>query len=325
MDLARRQALKVTGAAAVVPLLPQLAWGQAYPSRPVRLIIGFPAGGGTDLVGRLIAEWLSKQIGQQVVVENRPGASTNVATEAVAKAEPDGHTLLLIGSPQTVNASLFKNLAFDLIRDIVPIASVARGTFVVVVHPSFAAKTIPELIAQAKSKPGKINMASVGVGTPPHVAGEMFKMMAGVNIVQVPYRGDAPALADLLGGQIELSITTLGGSIEHIRAGKLRALAVAGDKRSQALPDIPTVAETLPGFEASSFWGIGAPRNTPGQIIAKLSKETAASIADPKLQARFAELGCTAFPTSTEEFKRYVEAEIEKWGKVVKFAGMKGD
>jgi tripartite-type tricarboxylate transporter receptor subunit TctC len=321
----RRRFLQLAGVAAAASALSSTAGAQTYPTRPVRLIVGFPPGGGTDAVARLMGQWLSQRLGQQIVIDNRPGASTNVATEAVVKAAPDGHTLLLVGSPQAINATLYDKLNFNLVRDIAPIASIARGTYVLVVNPSFPAKTVPELIAYAKANPGKINMASAGAGTPPHLVGALFKMLADINMLHVPYRGDAPALTDLLGGQVQVYFSSLSGAIEHIRAGKLRALAVTAATRSAALPDIPTVGDFIPGYEASGFWGIGAPNITPAEIIEKLNKEINASLADPNLVARFSELGATAFQLSPAEFGHFIAAETDKWGKVVKFSGARAD
>lgn len=323
MSIVRRQFLQLAGAAAVTPLLPERARAQTYPMRPVHLIVGFPPGGGTDAVARLMGQRLSQRLGQQFVIDNRPGAGTNIATETVAKAAPDGHTLLLVGSPQAINATLYDKLNFNFVQDIAPIASIARGTYVMVVNPSFSAKTVPELIAYAKANPGKINMASSGTGTPPHVAGELFKMMSGINMLHVPYRGDAPALTDLLSGQVQVYFSSLSGAIEHIRAGKLRALAVTAATRSEALPDVPTVGDFVAGYEASGFWGIGTPKFTPPEIIEKLNKEINASLADPNLKAQFSELGATAFPLSPVEFGHFIAAETDKWGKVVKLSGAK--
>jgi len=323
MGILRRQFLQLAGAAAASPILPKFARAQTYPQRPVHLIVGFPAGGGTDTVARLIGQRLSERLGQSFIIENRPGANTNLATETVAKAAPGGYTLLLVGSPQAINATLYEKLSFDLMRDIVPIASIARGTYVIVVNPSFPATTVPELITYAKANPEKINLASAGTGSPPHVAGELFKMMAGINMVHVPYRGDAPALADVLGGHVQVYFSSLSGSIDHIRKGTLRALAVTGATRSEAMPDIPSVGEFIAGYEASGFWGIGAPSATPKEVIETLNKETNASLGDPNLQARFFELGAAVFPLSPTEFRRFIDAETAKWGRVVKFSGAK--
>lgn len=325
VPIVRRGFLKQASAVAAATFLPQLATARTYPERPVRLVVGFPPGGGSDAVARLIGQGLSQRLGQHVVIDNRPGAGTNIATEAVVKAAPDGHTLLLVGSPQAINATLYDKLGFSFVRDIAPIASIARGTYVMVVHPSFSAKTVPQFIAYAMANPDKINMASAGSGTPPHVAGEMFKMMSGVSMLHVPYRGDAPALTDLLGGRVQVYLSSLSGSIEHIKAGTLHALAVTAATRSAALPDVPTLGEFVPGCEASGFWGVGAPNGTPAEIVDKLNKEVNASLADPALQARFAELGATTYALSPGEFKQFIAAETDKWGKVVKFSGAKAE
>ncbi|MFN0299021.1 MAG: tripartite tricarboxylate transporter substrate binding protein [Burkholderiales bacterium] len=291
----------------------------------MQLIVGFPPGGGTDAIARLMGQWLSQRLGQPLVIDNRPGAGTNIATEAVVKAAPDGHTLLLVGSPQAVNATLYDKLKFSIVRDFAPVASIARGAYVMVVNPSFPAKTVPEFVAYAKANPGKITMASAGAGTPPHVAGELFKMMSGIDMLHVPYRGDVPALTDVLGARVDTYFSGLSGAIKHIRAGKLRALAVTTATPSEALPEIPAVSDFIAGYEASSFWGISAPKSTPVEIIEKLHKEINASLADPTLQARFSELGATAFPLSSVAFRDLIAAETEKWGKVVKFSGAKAE
>ena len=291
MKLPRRKFLHLAAGAAALPAVSRVAWAQAYPTRPVRIIVGLPPGGATDIVARLIGQWLSERLGQPFVIENRPGAGTNIGTEAVVRAPPDGYTLLLVGRRNAINATLYDKLNFNFIRDIAPVAGIIRVPLVMVVNPSVPAKTVPEFIAYAKANPGKINMASAGIGTPGHVAGELFKMMAGVDMVHVPYRGAAPALTDLLGGQVQVMFGTTVSSIEHIRAGKLRALAVTTATRSEALPDIPTVGEFVPGYEASAVFGIGAPRNTPAEIVDKLNKEINAALADPKIKARLADLG----------------------------------
>jgi tripartite-type tricarboxylate transporter receptor subunit TctC len=321
----RRRFLRLTGAAAAAPMLPLTAGAQSYPMRPVRLVVGFPPGGGTDAVARLMGQWLSQRLSHPVVIDNRPGANTNIATEAVVKAAPDGHTLLLVGSPQAVNASFYDKLNFNVIRDIAPVASIARSTYVLVVNPSFPAKTVPELVAHAKANPGKISMASAGTGNPTHLAGELFKMMAGIDMLHVPYRGDAPALTDLLGGQVQLYFSTLAGAVEHIKAGKLRALAVTAEARSDLLPDVPSMGEFIAGYEASGFWGIGAPRATPTEIIERLNKDINENLADPALKARLSDLGVTAFSLSRVEFGRFIAAEADKWAKVVKFAAVRAD
>ena len=303
----------------------RISWAQAYPSRPVRLIVGFAAGGAADISARLIGQWLSERLGQQFLVENRIGAGSNVATEAVVNASPDGYTLLLVNVAGAVNATLYKNLKFNLIRDITPAGSIDRGWGVMEVHPSFPAKTVPEFIAYAKANPGKITMASGGIGSGNHLFGELFKVMTGVSMIHVPYRGEALALTDMLGGQVQVIFATTAGSIEYIRSGKLRALAVTSATRLEVLPDLPTVGEFVPGYEASSWYGVAAPKNTPAEIIDKLNKEITAGLADPKLKARFADLGNKVFASSAADFGRFIADETEKWAKVIKFAGLKAD
>jgi tripartite-type tricarboxylate transporter receptor subunit TctC len=289
----------------------------------VRLIVPFGPGGGTDIVARLIGQWLSERLGQQFVIENRPGAGGNLGTEAVVRAPPDGYTLALIGAPSAINATLYDKLTFNFIRDIAPVAIIVRFPNVMVVNPSVPAKTVPEFIAYAKANPGKINMASSGNGTSVHVAGELFKMMTGINMPHVPYRGAAPAVTDLLGGQVQVMFASMPSSIEYIRAGKLRALAVTTAMRSAALPDIATVADFVPGYEASSVYGIGAPRATPAHVVDKLNREVNAILADPKAKMRLGDLGGTALPGSPADFGKLIADETEKWGKVVKFSGAK--
>jgi tripartite-type tricarboxylate transporter receptor subunit TctC len=315
--------LQLAAGVAALAALPRGAWAQTYPSRPVRILVGFAAGGTADIMARLMGQWLSERLGQQFVVENRPGGGSNIATEAVVRASPDGHMLLLVAGAQTVNATLYDKLSFNFIRDIVPVASISRQTGVMVVNPSFPAKTVPEFIAYAKANPGKINMASAGIGAPSHVEGELFKMMTGVNIAHVPYRGGAPALIDLLGGQVQTYFSQMAGTIEYIRSGTLRPLAVITATRSEALPDVPTVGEFVPGYEASSVWGLGAPRNTPAEIVDKLNNAINEALADPKIKARFVDLGGTVLPGSPADFGKLISDETEKWGKVVKFAGIK--
>jgi len=323
MKLPRRQFLHLAAAAAALPSVSCFAWAQAYPTRPVRLLVGWPPGGAADVVGRLTGQLLSERLGQQFVIENRPGAGGNLAVEAALKAAPDGYTLLMIGSNNAWNVTLYDNLGFDFVRDIAPVASIVRGVGVLVVHPSFSAKSVPDLIAYAKANPGKINMASGGVGSPQHVYGELFKMMAGVDMLHVPYRGGAPALTDLLAGQVQVMFDTLITSIEHIRAGKLRPLAVTAATRVEVLPDIPTVGEFVPGYEAVGWQGVGAPRTTPVEIIDKLNKEINAGLADPRIKARIADLGYTVLASSPADFGRFIAAYTEKWAKVIKFAGAK--
>jgi len=322
MKLSRRNFLHVAAGAAALPALSRIAWAQAYPARPVRLIAPFPPGGVVDLYARLIGQWLSEHLGQPFVIENRAGAGGNVGTEVVVHAPPDGYTLLQLSSSNAWNATLYDNLKFDFIRDIAPVASIYRAPAVLVVHPSFPVKSVPELIAYAKANPGRINMASGGVGSAQHVYGELFKMMAGVDMLHVPYRGGGPALADLLAGQVPLMFDTLATSIEHIRAGKLRALAVTGAVRSQVLPDTPTVGDFVPGYEAIGWQGVGAPRNTPAEIIDKLNKEINAGLGDPRIKARVADLGGTVFISSPADFGKFIAVYTEKWAKVIKFAGM---
>jgi tripartite-type tricarboxylate transporter receptor subunit TctC len=298
---------------------------QSYPSRPVRIIVGFAAGGGTDIAARLVGQWLSERLGQQFIVENRPGAGSNIATEAVVNARPDGYTLLLVSSAHAINATLYDNLSFNFIRDIAPVASLTRQPEVMLANPSLPAKTVPEFIAYAKANPGKINMASGGNGTASQVSGELFKMMAGVSLTHIPYRGAAPAITDLIGGQVEIMFENMPSSIEYIRSGKLRALAVTTASRSEALPDIPTVGDFVPGYEASTWFGIGVPKNTPPEIIDRLNKEINAGLVDPKLRARFSDLGYTPFASTPTDFGKLIAAETEKWGKVIKFVGIKAE
>ncbi len=323
MKAARRRFLHLAASAAALPFAPHLAKAQAYPSRPVHLVVGFPPGGPTDIAARPMGQWLSERLGQQFVVENRPGAGSNIGTEMVVRAPADGHTLLLAYSANAINATLYDNLSFNFIRDIAPVASISREATVMVVNPSFPAGTIPEFVAFAKTNPGRINFASGGHGTPPHVVGELFKLMAGVNLTHVPYRGGAPAVNDLLGGQVQVMFASPSISIEHVRAGRLRALAVTTATRSQALPDVPTVGEFLPGFEASVWLGIGAPRNTPAEIIDRLNKEINAALADPGIRSRFAGFGSTVLPGSPSDFGKLIADETEKWAKVIRAANIK--
>lgn len=323
MEFPRRRFLALAAGAAALPALPRMARGQAWPSRPVRIVVGFPAGGATDIQARLMGQWLSDRLGQQFIIENRAGASGNIGTEAVARAPADGYTLLQIVTPHAINAALYSNLSFDFIRDIAPVICAARLAYVVVVHPSVPAKTLPEFIAYAKANPGKINYGSAGPGTPQNIGCELFKMMAGVNLVHVPYRGGAPATTDLVGGQIQVIFSPVSESIQHIKAGSLRALAVTTASRLDVLPDLPTVADFVPGYEASGFAGIGAPRGTPAEIIDLLNKELNAGLADAKIKARIVELGGTVLGGTPAEFGSIIAEATEKWAKVIKVAGIK--
>jgi tripartite-type tricarboxylate transporter receptor subunit TctC len=325
MKLPRRQFLHLAAGAATLPAVSRIAMAQSYPSRPVRLIVGFAAGGINDILARLIGQWLSERLGQPFVVENRSGASGNIATEAVVNATADGYTLLLIGSSNTINATLYEKLNFNFVRDITPVAGIIRAPLVMEVNPIFPAKTVPEFIAYAKVNPGRINMGSGGNGTSVQMSGELFKMMTGINMVHVPYRGEGPALSDLVGGQVQVMFSNMPASLEFVRAGKLRALAVTTASRSEALPDLPTVGEFVPGYEASGIGGVGAPRGTPAEIVDKLNREINAALTDPKMKVRFADLGAMALVGSSGEFGKLIADEIEKWAKVVKFSGAKPD
>jgi tripartite-type tricarboxylate transporter receptor subunit TctC len=323
MKLPRRRFLTLAASAIALPAAARVASAQAFPSRPVRIIVGFAAGGSSDIGARLIGQWLQERLGQPFVVENRPGAATNIATESVVHAAPDGYTLLMIGPSSTINATLYDKLSFVFLRDVAPVASTIRQPQMMLAHPSLPAKTIPELIAYAKANPGKITMASAGTGSSGHLAGELFKMMAGVNMLHVPYRGAGPALSDLLGGQVLMAVTGIAGSIEQVRAGKLRALAVTTATRATALPEVPTVGEFLPGYEAGDVLGLGAPRNTPAEIVDKLNREINAALADPRTSARFADLGGTPLPLTPAEYGKILSDETEKWGKVIRSASIK--
>ena len=323
MKLPRRQFLHLAVGAAALPSVSRVARAQAYPTRPVRIIVSFPAGSSGDIIARLMGQWLSERLGQPFVTENRPGAGANIGTEAVVRAPPDGYTLLLVASANAINATLYDKLDFNFIRDIAPVATIIRGPFVMVVNPSVPSRTVPEFIAYAKANPGKINFASVGNGTTPHVGGELFKMMTGVNMVHVPYRGLPPALTDLIAGQVQMSFVAAVASIEYIRAGKLRALAVTTTTRSDVLPDLPTVGEFLPGFEASIWLGIGAPKNTPTEIVDRLNKEINAGLADPTIKARLTDLGSTTLTGSPSDFGKLIADETEKWAKVIRAANIK--
>ncbi len=323
LKLPRRKFLHLAAGAAALPAVSRMAWAQTYPTRPVRIIVPFPPGGPNDILTRLVGQWLSERLGEPFVIENRPGAAANIATEAVVRASPDGYTLLNASTPNAINATLYKKLNFNFMRDIAPVATISRTTFVMVVHPSVPAKTVPEFIAYTKANPGKLNMASAGDGAPSHLAGELFKMMTGINMVHVPYRGAAPALTDLLGGQVHVYFPQPAASIEYIRAGKLRALAVTAATRSEALPDIPAVGEFVPGYEASGWQGIGAPKSSPTEIVDKLNNEINGALADPKIKARLANLGNAPLALSPADFGKLIADDTEKWAKVIKFAGIK--
>ena len=325
MKLPRRQFLHLAAGAAALPAVSRFARAQGYPSRPVRIVVGFPAGGGSDITARLIGQWLSERLGQPFVVENRPGAATNIATEAVVRAPADGYTLLLFGSSSAINATFYDKLPFNLIRDISPVAGINRVPYVIVLNPSVPAKSVPEFITYAKANPGKINMASSGNGSVQHVSGELFKIMTGISLVHVPYRGAAPALTDLISGQVQVMFDAVSSSIEYIRAGKLRALAMTTATRSDALPDLPTISDFVPGYETSSWSGIGAPKNTPVEIVDKLNKEINAALADPKVKARLADLGSVQMPLSSADFGNLISESVEKWGKVIRTANIKAE
>jgi tripartite-type tricarboxylate transporter receptor subunit TctC len=321
----RRQFLHLAAATAAQPALSAIARAQAYPTRPVRIIVGFPAGGSADLHARLMGQWLSERLGQQFVVENRQGAGGNIGTEAVVRAPADGYTLLLAATPNAINATLYDRLNFNFIRDIAPVAGIVHGPQVMVMHPAHPTRTVPDFIAYAKANPGKVNMASGGIGSPGHLAGELFKIMTGVNLVHVPYRGEGPALTDAISGQVQLLFVSASPSLEFIRAGKLRALAVTTATRSPALPDVPTIAEAVPGYEARAWAGMGAPKGTPSEIIQKLNDHINAGLASPGIKARYADLGLTPLVLSPSDFGKFIADETEKWGKVVKFVGIKAD
>ena len=325
MKLPRRKFLQLAAGTAALPAVSRFARAQGYPSRPVRIVVGFPAGGGSDITARLIGQWLSERLGQPFVVENRPGAATNIATEAVVRAPADGYTLLLFGSSSAINATFYDKLPFNLIRDISPVAGINRVPYVIVVNPSVPAKSVPEFITYAKANPGKINMASSGNGSVQHVSGELFKIMTGISMVHVPYRGAAPALTDLISGQVQVMFDAVSSSIEYIRAGKLRALAMTTATRSDALPDLPTISDFVPGYETSSWSGIGAPKNTPVEIVGKLNRETNAALADPKIKARLADLGSVPMPMSSADFGNLISESVEKWAKVIRAANIKAE
>jgi tripartite-type tricarboxylate transporter receptor subunit TctC len=319
----RRTFLHLAAGAATVPILPRLARAQTYPTRPVRIVVGFAAGGPASIVARLIGQSLSQRLGQQFIIENRAGAASNLAAEAVVRASPDGYTLLFATTVNTINESLYGNLNFDFNRDIAAVGGIIHTPHVMVVRPSFPARTVPEFIVYAKANPGKLNFGSGGIGSVVHVAGELFKMRAGVDMVHVPYRGAGPALADLLGGQLQVMFDVMPSSIEHVRAGTLRALAVTTRARSEALPDVPTVGEFLPGFEASTSYGIGAPKQLPAEIVDRLNKEINSALADPEMRSRLAELGGSPLQGAPADFQKLLADETEKWAQVIKFANIK--
>ena len=323
MKLPRRKFLHLAAGAAALPAVSCVAWAQGYPSRPIRLVVGFPAGGTTDIAARLIAQWLTDRLGQPFVVENRPGASTNIAVESVVRSPADGYTLYAATSTNAVNATFFDRLNFNFVRDLAMVGGVVRSPLVLEVNPAVPVNTVPALVAYAKANPGKISLASFGVGSTSHVAGELFKMMAGVNMTHVPYRGSTPLVTDLLGGQVQAAFDNLPASIEHIRAGRLRALAVSTAARAEQLPNVPALGEFLPGFEASAWVGVAVPRNTPAEVIERLNREINAGLADPKIKARLTDLGGAVFAVSPAEFARHVTDETEKWGKVIRAANIK--
>jgi tripartite-type tricarboxylate transporter receptor subunit TctC len=319
----RRQFLHLAAGTFALPAVSRFAWSQTYPARPVRIVVGFAAGGTQDVIARLIGQWLAERLGQQFIIENRLGAGGNIGAEAVVRAAADGYTILLVGPPNAINATLYERLRFDFIQDIAPVASIFRIPNVVVVNPSLPVQTIPQLIAYAKANPRKLNMSSAGIGTTQHVSGELFKAMTGVDMTHVPYRGNAPALTDLIGGQVQVMFDNMPTSIEHIRAGRLRALAVTTALRSDVAPELPPVADFVPGYEASAFFGIGAPKKTPSEIIEKLNSAINATLADPSAKAKLADLGGMVIPGSPHEFGKLIDQETEKWAKVIKFAGIK--
>jgi tripartite-type tricarboxylate transporter receptor subunit TctC len=325
MKFRRRSFIHLTAAAAALPVAPHGAWAQAYPSKPVRIVVGFPAGGATDIMARLMGEWLTQRTGQQFIIENKPGASGNIGTETVARSPADGYTLLQAVTPNAINAALYSHLSFDFMKDFAPVIYLARLAYVVVVNPSVPANTLPEFIAYAKANPGKINYGSAGQGTPQNIACELFKMMTGVNLVHVPYKGGAPAVADLISGHVQVIFAPVSESIQQIKAGKLRALAVTPAARLDVLPDVPTVAEFVPGYEASGFAGIAVPTGTPADIINFLNKELNAGLADSKVKDRIVELGGTVMGGTPAEFGKIVAEATEKWAKVIKFAGVKAE
>jgi tripartite-type tricarboxylate transporter receptor subunit TctC len=325
MKLPRRKFLHLASGAAAFPVATRIARAESYPSRPVHIIVGFPPGGANDVNARLIGQWLSERLGQPFIIENRPGAGSNIGTELVVRSAPDGYTVLLVGPTAAINATLYEKLNFNFVRDVAPVASIVREPLIMVVNPSVPAKTVPEFIAYAKANPGKINMSSAGNGTVVHVSGELFKMLTGVEMVHVPYKGAGPAISDLLGGQVQVMFATAPSSIEFVRAGKLRALAVTTAARLAVLPDVATVGDFVPGYEASGFYGLGVPKNTPLEVIDKLNKEVNAGLADPKLRARLADTGGTVLAGSPTDFGELIAEETDKWGKVIRTANIKPD
>jgi tripartite-type tricarboxylate transporter receptor subunit TctC len=323
MKISRRRFLHQTIAAGAACGIAPDTGAQAYPARPLRWVVGFPPGGGADIVSRIMAPWLAERLGQPVVIENKPGASSNISIQTVVNSPPDGYTLLFIPASAAVNVSLFDNLQFNLLRDIAPVSGLIDFPLVMVANPSFPAKTVPEFITYAKANPGKISVGSFGTGSTSHVAGELFKMMTGVNMIHVPYRGGAPMLADLVGGQVQVAFDVLTGPLAHIRAGSVRALGMAGKNRSEALPDVPTIGETVAGYEANSWCGVGVPRGTPAEVIERLNREINAGLANPTVKARLADVATTPIVFSPNEFGAYMAAEVEKWGKVVKASGIR--
>jgi tripartite-type tricarboxylate transporter receptor subunit TctC len=323
MHISRRRFLHQAVAAGAVCAAARSARAQAYPARPLRWVVGFPPGGGADIVSRIMAPWLAERLGQPVVIENKPGASSNISIQAVVNSPPDGYTLLFIPASAAVNVSLFDNLQFNLLRDIAPVSGLIDFPLVMVANPSLPAKTVPEFIAYAKANPGKISVGSFGTGSTSHVAGELFKMMTGINMIHVPYRGGAAMLADVVGGQVQVAFDVLTGALAHIRSGSLRALAVAGKHRSEALPDVPTIGETVAGYEANSWCGVGVPRGTSAEIVERLNREFNAGLANPTIRARLADVATTPIVFTPAEFGAYMAAEVEKWGKVVKASGIR--
>jgi len=323
--LSRRQFLQLTAGAAAVPMLPRGARAESFPARPVRIVVGFAPGGGADIAARLMGQWLSERLGQQFIVENRPGAGANIAMDAVAKSVPDGYTLLLVSPGAAINATLYEKLPYDFVRDFAPISGFLRAPNIMVLNPGVPAKTVPDFIEYAKANPGKVNMASAGNGSSVHVSGELFKLMAGVDLTHVPYRGAGPMLSDLLGGQVQVAFPDIGSSLEHVKAGKLRAIGVTTASRSEALPDVPSVGEFVPGYEAINWFGLAAPKGTPPGIVTKLNGELNAALADPKIKVRLADLGGMPLSGSAADFARLIADETDKWGKIIRTAKIKAE